>query len=165
MKDDAKILFNLKCYLESLLASGQDKIFYNDLLNDEKTIDCINAIEDLLKERKKYTILLTDKEYRKVIENAQKNIAEQKDKRIQELEKENADLKKYNKTVSDRIVEYKKNSIPTQVVIDEIDKHNEKIEKYNEYREQGKETDVEYYENIANTAIVQVLQELLGGEK
>ena len=88
---------------------------------------------------------------------------EQKDKRIQELEKENADLKKYNKTVSDRIVEYKKNSIPTQVVIDEIDKHNEKIEKYNEYREQGKETDVEYYENIANTAIVQVLQELLGG--
>ena len=165
MKDDAKILFNLKCYLENLLASGQDKIFYNDLLNDEKTIDCINAIEDLLKERKKYTILLTDKEYRKVIENAQKNIAEQKDKRIQELEKENADLKKYNKTVSDRIVEYKKNSIPTQVVIDEIDKHNEKIEKYNEYREQGKETDVEYYENIANTAIVQVLQELLGGEK
>ena len=89
----------------------------------------------------------------------------EKDKRIQELEKENADLKKYNKTVSDRIVEYKKNSIPTQVVIDEIDKHNEKIEKYNEYREQGKETDVEYYENIANTAIVQVLQELLGGEK
>ena len=69
MKDDAKILFNLKCYLENLLASGQDKIFYNDLLNDEKTIDCINAIEDLLKERKKYTILLTDKEYRKVIEN------------------------------------------------------------------------------------------------
>lgn len=57
------------------------------------------------------------------------------------------------------------NYINKQVVIDEIDKHNEKIEKYNEYREQGKETDVEYYENITNTAIVQILQELLEGEK
>lgn len=56
IEDDVRILFNLKCYLESLLASGQDKIYYNDLLYDEKTIDCINAIEDLLKEREKYTI-------------------------------------------------------------------------------------------------------------
>ena len=122
-------------------------------------------LKRLLAEREKYTIRLTDEEYRKVIENAQKDIAEQKDKRIQELEKENADLKKYNKTVSDRIVEYKKNSIPTQVVTDLIQEYKDKIERYDEYRIQGKETDVEYYENIANTAIVQVLQELLEGEE
>ena len=33
------------------------------------------------------------------------------------------------------------------------------------YRKQGKETDVEYYENIANTIVVQALQKLLEGEK
>lgn len=92
IENDVRILFNLKCYLESLLASGQDKIYYNDLLYDEKTIDCINALEDLLKERKKYTIRLTDKEYRRVIDIAQKDIAEQKDKRIQELERKNKHL-------------------------------------------------------------------------
>ena len=57
------------------------------------------------------------------------------------------------------------NSIPKQAVIDELQEYKGKIEKYNEYREQGKETDVEYYENIANTIVVQVLQELLEGEK
>lgn len=87
IEDDVRILFNLKCYLESLVASGQDKIFYNDLLYDEKTIDCINAIEDLLKERKKYTIRLTDEEYGRVIDIAQK------DKRIKELEEETTKLK------------------------------------------------------------------------
>ena len=57
------------------------------------------------------------------------------------------------------------NYINKQKVIDVIQEYNEKIERYNEYRKQDKETDVEYYENITNTAIVQVLQELLGGEK
>lgn len=52
-KNDYSILFNLKCYLENLLINGQDKIFYNDLLFEEKTIDCINAIVDVLKEVKK----------------------------------------------------------------------------------------------------------------
>lgn len=45
---------------------------------------------------------------------------EQKDKRIQELEEEIVELKKYNRIVSDRVVEYKKNSIPKQTVIDKI---------------------------------------------
>lgn len=57
------------------------------------------------------------------------------------------------------------NSIPKQVVIDKIEEYKDKIEQYNEYREQDKETDVEYYENIANTIVVQVLQELLERKK
>ena len=57
------------------------------------------------------------------------------------------------------------NYINKQKVIDVINEYKDKIEKYNEYRIRGKETDVEYYENITNTAIVQVLQELLEGEK
>lgn len=40
--------------MKILLINGQDKIFYNDLLFEEKTIDCINAIEDVLKEVEKY---------------------------------------------------------------------------------------------------------------
>ena len=53
------------------------------------------------------------------------------------------------------------NSIPKQVLIDKIKEYKDKVEQYNEYKEQGKETDVEYYENIANTIVIQVLQELL----
>lgn len=53
------------------------------------------------------------------------------------------------------------NGIAKEKVIDVIQEYKDKIEQYNEYRKQGKETDVEYYENITNTAIVQVLQELL----
>ena len=163
MKDDAKILFNLKCYLESLLASGQDKIFYNDLLNDEKTIDCINAIEDLLKERKKYTILLTDKEYRKVIENAQKDIAEQKDKRIQELEEENAILKKASNIAKDVNIEdvtevmnksfeeFMSDYISKQVVIDKVEELNKEIKNGDEI------------EAIFKIKQQQILQELLEG--
>lgn len=92
----------------------------------------------------------------------------QKDKRIQELGEQ---VKMLDEAYTGTIKEGKKwfdiahNSIPKQVVVDKICEYNEKIEKYTAYREQGKETDVEYYENIANTAIVQVLQELLGGEK
>ena len=55
------------------------------------------------------------------------------------------------------------NYINKPKVIDVINEYKDKIEKYNEYRIRDKETDVEYYENITNTAIVQVLQELLEG--
>lgn len=64
IEEDIKILNNLKGYLNKLIYEGQHKIFYNDLGWDEKTIDCINAIEIILAER------------------------EQEDKRIKELEEE-----------------------------------------------------------------------------
>lgn len=73
-------------------------------------------------------------------------------KRIQELEKENADLKKYNKTVSDRIVEYKKNSIPMQVVIDKMEELNKEIKKCDEI------------DAIFKIKQQQILQELLEGD-
>lgn len=62
------------------------------------------------------------------------------------------ELKKYNKTVSDRIVEYKKNSIPKQVVKEGL----EKIEDYFD-RLNGPDEDIEY--------IKQIKQELLEGGK
>lgn len=82
---------------------------------------------------------------------------EQKDKRIQELEEERDHW-------HGCFIVAMENSIAKEKVINVIQEYKDKIERYKEYRIQGKETDVEYYENIANTIIVQVLQELLGEE-
>lgn len=49
MNDEIKeILKHLTDYLQMLIDSGTHKIFYNDDMYDEKTIDCINAINDTL---------------------------------------------------------------------------------------------------------------------
>lgn len=50
---EIETLENLKKYLQFLLDNGTHKIFYNDLFWSEKTIDCINAINDLQQENKK----------------------------------------------------------------------------------------------------------------
>ena len=82
---------------------------------------------------------------------------EQKDKRIQELEEERDHW-------HGCFIVAMENSIAKEKVINVMQEYKDKIERYKEYRIQGKETDVEYYENIANTIIVQVFQELLGEE-
>ena len=51
IEEDLKILENLKKYLNLLIYEGTHKIIYNDLGWDEKTIDCINAIDHILEER------------------------------------------------------------------------------------------------------------------
>lgn len=51
IEEDIKILENLKKYLNLLIYEGTHKIIYNDLGWDEKTIDCINAIDHILEER------------------------------------------------------------------------------------------------------------------
>ena len=49
MNDEIKeTLEHLKEYLQSKINNGEHKIFYNDLMWDIKTIDCINAIDDSL---------------------------------------------------------------------------------------------------------------------
>ena len=70
------------------------------------------------KNREKYTIRLTDEEYRKVIENAQKDITEQKDKIIKELEEE---LEKANRQLDLDYVD--DNYIPKQKIEAEIQVH------------------------------------------
>lgn len=50
IEEDIKILENLKSYLNLLVYEGKDKIIYNDLFWDEKTVDCIIAIEHLLRD-------------------------------------------------------------------------------------------------------------------
>ena len=59
---EIEILENLKKYLQFLLDNGTHKIFYNDLFWSEKTIDCINAINDLQQENKQLKSILTELE-------------------------------------------------------------------------------------------------------
>lgn len=73
IEEDIKILENLKKYLNLLIYEGTHKIIYNDLGWEEKTIDCINAIEHVLAERE---------EDKKRIERLQVLEDDLKDKRI-----------------------------------------------------------------------------------
>ena len=73
IEEDIKILENLKKYLNLLIYEGKHKIYYNDLGWDEKTIDCINAIEHILAERE---------EDKKKIDKLQVLEDDLKDKRI-----------------------------------------------------------------------------------
>lgn len=222
IEDDVKILEEFAEICKAGLACY-------DQTREGKALEHILAErEQMIAEKKKYTIRLTDEQYRKVIENAQMDTSNdtvvahrfavmqqqinEKDKRIQELEEELAkykdidymfkidsnenrvdmkkiyfewleyknkiqkleeeseilefqnkqvenyaeELKKYNKTVSDRMVEYKKNSIPKQAVINKIE-------------EIKKDKDSKYYDkflcerDIEN--VIEILQELLEGEK
>ena len=64
-------------------------------------------------------------------------------------------MKKYNKTVSDRIVEYKKNSIPKQAVIDKME----------ELKLADGSNRKDNVENLARELAIEVLQELVEGER
>ena len=51
MSDETKVVLNhLLEYLQDKIDTGYHKIFYNDDMHDEKTIDCINAINNTLGE-------------------------------------------------------------------------------------------------------------------
>ena len=50
IEKDIEILKNIIKYLNLLIYEGKNKIIYNDLFWDEKTVDCITAIEHLLQD-------------------------------------------------------------------------------------------------------------------
>ena len=122
----------------------------------DKNVANIEVIEGFIIELKDFGL---NKDTLEVVNELENLLAEreQDKKRIKELEEER------NHWHGCFIVAME-NSIAKEKVINVIQEYKDKIERYKEYRIQGKETDVEYYENIANTIIVQVLQELLGGE-
>lgn len=165
IEEDIKILENLKSYLNLLVYEGKDKIIYNDLCWNEKTIDCINSIENILQD---YT------RQKQINEEHQKINGELREK-VKELEKESKilefqnkqienyaeELKKYNKTVSDRIVEYKKNSIPKQVVKDKIEELMIQGNYKTFYNPNGRT----HFLKEESDYKIEVLQELLEGEK
>ncbi len=52
-EEKREILEHLVEYLQDKIDTGYHKIFYNDDMHDEKTIDCINAINNTLEENKR----------------------------------------------------------------------------------------------------------------
>mgnify|MGYP000463832294 CR=1 FL=1 len=107
IEEDIKILENLKKYLNLLIYEGTHKIIYNDLGWDEKTIDCINAIDHILEER------------------------EEDKKKIAELE---AKLEFYQWGDLDNLKfeEYMKEFIPKQKVKDNFNKLITRIKEFKE---------------------------------
>ena len=52
MEEDIKILNNIKSYMQDNIDKGYHKFTYNDLGCDEKCVDIINAIENLINRNK-----------------------------------------------------------------------------------------------------------------
>lgn len=120
--DDTDYLINREESIEYKISDTNVGSIEEDIMSEEAFNELIDNFE----------IVNTLTEYgRKAIKQNVKNLQ----KRIKELEEENGilefqnkqvenyvkELKKYNKTVSDRIVEYKKNSISKQKVKDKIE--------------------------------------------
>lgn len=99
-----------------LIYEGTNKIIYNDLLWDEKTIDCINAIEQLIND---YT------RQKQINEEHQKINGELREK-VKELEKEKQTLKNFTSSIFNDNIE--KEFVPIQK-FKELKKEKEKWKK------------------------------------
>lgn len=114
-------------------------------------------IEEDIKKLNKYIELVIDKDYCDCNElnviigkhcDGSKNVAyaikntlaerEEDKKKINKLEYRIEELKKYNKTISDRVVEYKKNCIPKQKVKEELEKVEKENEPYEIYNKESR---------------------------
>ena len=114
---------------------------------------------------------LTETQYNLLKEGILNILEERKQdkKKIKELEKEN---KKYIIKLTDaeynKVIELAQEDIKKQFrqkIKNKIEEYNKKIEQYNVYRKTECETDVEYYENMINTEIKKVLEELITEEE
>lgn len=118
IEEDIKILENLKKYLNLLIYEETHKIIYNDLGWDEKTIDCINAIDHILEEReedkkkiKELEVLEDDLKDKRIAyvdtpEFEEKFIAKQKVKEKIEEIKEDKESKYFDKFLMTRDIDY-----------------------------------------------------------
>lgn len=135
-----EILSNLKKYLLCLLDNGKNKLVYNDQLHDEKTIDCINAINDIISEYEKQ-IKINDENYKK----------------LANLDKTNNDLRLLYRRTANKLMENGKDElaryflaqikeVPTFTVDSDIDYYEEyhKLQKENELLE-FQETQIKNY--------------------
>lgn len=138
MEKDIKILQNLKCYLNLLIYEGKEKIIYNDLLWDEKTIDCVNAIEEILQD---YT-------RQKQINEEHRKINGELREKVKELDTKNDELLK-DLYSTNCIIADLSDSIPKQKIKDKIE-----ILKMEEH-----------YDYLNNKKTIGILQELLQEEE
>ena len=57
-----EVITHLLMYLQNMIDSGQHKLFYNDLMHDEKVIDIINAITNLQEENERLNNIIDELE-------------------------------------------------------------------------------------------------------
>lgn len=144
IEENIKILENLKSYLNLLVYEGKDKIIYNDLLWDEKTVDCINAIEHLIND---YT------RQKQINEEHQKINAELREK-VKELEEGNIqkDLeiigtKEYAEANMKEIIEKYYTANEDCILKQKVKQGLEDIEDYFD-RLNGPDEDIEYIRHV-----------------
>ncbi len=112
IEEDIKRLENLKKYLNLLIYEGKHKIYYNDLGWDEKTIDCINAIDHILAEREE------DKKRIKELEVLEDDL---KDKRIVYIDTPEFEEKFIAKQkIKDKLIELEKAELLLKVNYEQI---------------------------------------------
>ena len=157
--------FTCNCYLSAKeLQAINKKVEELRMDMSNKTSDKnVANIEELIQEYKTYNDLDGIQDLRPYIEALENLLAEleQKDKRIQELEKES----RKKSIVLICYQEKLENSIPTQVVIDKIKELKKRKNKY-EYETQEIFSNA-YYDRKRLEIIhkIDILQELLEGEK
>lgn len=137
IEKDIEILNNLIAYLNLLIKKGQHKIFYNNLLWDEKTVDCINAIENVLAERKQ------DKE------------------RIKELEAK-LEFKKWGDLDNTQFEEYINEFISKQKIKDYLKEEKERFEVYKKESENNENLKLGMYKHLGAK---NMCEKILGIEK
>ena len=138
IEDSIMLLENLKSYLNLLVYEGKDKIIYNDLLWDEKTVDCINAIEHLINN---YT------RQKQINEEHQKINGELREK-VKELDAKNDELLK-DLYSANCIIADLTDSIPKQNIIEKIEKLDRKEQELQnsiseEEREEYEDANISY---------------------
>ena len=98
-EEKREILEHLVEYLQDKIDTGYHKIFYNDDMYDEKTIDCINAINDTLEENKRLNNII------KGLDNTIENLEEV-------IEHKDSIINKANKYLEEHTDKIKKTIIP-----------------------------------------------------
>ena len=114
IEEDEKILNNIKTYMQENIDKGYHKFVYNDLGYDEKCVDIINAIENILSDYKR--VLKENEELRKKLNEENKRCM------MLAIEKQDYFEKyRYNLQQNERLTKEFSNVILVQKVKDKIE--------------------------------------------
>ena len=145
---------------------------YNDLDGIQDLSIYVNALEHILAEREQDKKRIQELEEKMNADNMLIIYElKQKDKRIQELEEKLLDMIQGTEIINKETPEYvKENYIPKQAVMDELNRHKFAYEEFNKmydntHYEDDEKRASDFYMIVTEDRIVQVLQELLKGEK
>lgn len=170
IEKDEKILNNMKIYMQENIEKGFHKFIYNDLGNDEKCIDVINAIEHILSDYKR---VLKENEYIRNELDKQQTTINKYAKENEKLKNKLLDTLEGQKVIKEETPQYiKENYIPVQIIKDKIEKeikYHERnileIENITMLKSKtAKEEAKIEFNKYAIVVLKKILQELIEGE-